>query len=375
MTDAKSAEVCGASLARTKAVCLLAAILLAACAPVRRPNSPTKANETLNEVETNKLIREGNGLSADEAKDLENLVAKEPADFENRIRLLGYYFRSQRDNLGDAKLRWKHALWVIEHEPATPVAGDPYVGLDPVLEADEYEEGKRLWLKHTAASDAKAAVLGNAANYFIVYEPETAERLLLRAEEQEPKNTKWNDRLGQLYMLRRARQKDLAQAAALAGKALAQYELALAGASTSERPALVVNAAKAAIEAGEVDKARRFGKELVDNPGPPNVWYHGNSIHHGNLILGRVALRADDVAEAERRLLLAGKTPGSPQLKSFGPNMALAKELLERGRKDAVLQYFELCAAFWESHRDQLETWKKEVTSGKVPDFGANLDY
>ena len=47
-------------------------------------------------------------------------------------------------------------------------------------------------------------------------------------------------------------------------------------------------------------------------------------------------------ALANAYLLAVGRTPGSPQLNSFGPNMALAAELLQKEVRDTVLQYFEL---------------------------------
>jgi hypothetical protein len=96
-------------------------------------------------------------------------------------------------------------------------------------------------------------------------------------------------------------------------------------------------------------------------------------VHHGNLILGRIALRDGDMEKAKEHLLAAGQTPGSPQLNSFGPNMALARELLEKGEKQAVLEYFERCGSFWK--RAELESWARDVKAGEIPDFGANLDY
>jgi hypothetical protein len=74
-------------------------------------------------------------------------------------------------------------------------------------------------------------------------------------------------------------------------------------------------------------------------------------------------------------LIAAGKTPGSPQLNSFGPNMALAKDLLEKSETEIVFEYFELCSKFWKDRRGQLEQWTKEIKNGHVPDFGANLVY
>jgi hypothetical protein len=78
---------------------------------------------------------------------------------------------------------------------------------------------------------------------------------------------------------------------------------------------------------------------------------------------------------AGRELLEAGKTPGSPQLNSFGPNMALARDLLVAGQRVVVLQYFKLCGAFWESERGRLAEWMADADAGRVPAFGANLVY
>ena len=80
----------------------------------------------------------------------------------------------------------------------------------------------------------------------------------------------------------------------------------------------------------------------------PNNWNYGNALHKAHLMLGRVALVRGDINTAESELLAAGRVPGSPQLASFGPNMQLAFELLQAGRREAVLEYFRLCGDFWE---------------------------
>jgi hypothetical protein len=49
--------------------------------------------------------------------------------------------------------------------------------------------------------------------------------------------------------------------------------------------------------------------------------------------LGLIAVHKNDIETARRELLESGKTPGSPTLNSFGPNMILAKELLEKGAR------------------------------------------
>ena len=107
----------------------------------------------------------------------------------------------------------------------------------------------------------------------------------------------------------------------------------------------------------------------------PNDWNYGNAVHKAHLMLGRVALVRGDIDTAESELLAAARVPGSPQLASFGPNMQLAFELLQAGRREAVLEYFRLCGDFWEMGRSQLRTWSTDVENGRLPAFGGNLFY
>ncbi len=123
-------------------------------------------------------------------------------------------------------------------------------------------------------------------------------------------------------------------------------------------------------------QARIFAKELLHlSTVEPKDWNYGNAVHFGNMVLGQVALREGDIDKAEDYLLKSGATEGSPQLNSFGPNMTLAKELLEANRPDAVLEYFDLCAKFWKLSRGRLDEWRQQVNLGEIPDFGANLRY
>jgi hypothetical protein len=123
---------------------------------------------------------------------------------------------------------------------------------------------------------------------------------------------------------------------------------------------------------------RRLAQSLLDMAdGYKNDWNHQNAIHHAHLVLGRVKLISGDIEGAKTELVRAAAVTGSPQLDTFGPNMTLAKELLEKGQRDAVLRYFEDCQKFWksESARRQLEIWTESVKQGKIPNFRGNLSY
>jgi hypothetical protein len=106
-----------------------------------------------------------------------------------------------------------------------------------------------------------------------------------------------------------------------------------------------------------------------------NETKYGPAVHDGNAILGRLALRRGHTQEAKAHLIQAGHTPGGGTLSSFGPNMSLAKELLERGETATVIEYLELCKNFWSYPNNPLEDWIRTIRAGRIPAFGPNLDY
>lgn len=121
-------------------------------------------------------------------------------------------------------------------------------------------------------------------------------------------------------------------------------------------------------------KAKEYATELLlEGQADGHSWNYGNAIFDGHIVLGLLALRHDDVTTAGHELLEAGKTPGSPNLNSFGPDMSLAEELLKKGEKDTVLQYFELCRKFWKMGAERLDSWSAAVRQGQIPAFGPNL--
>ena len=136
------------------------------------------------------------------------------------------------------------------------------------------------------------------------------------------------------------------------------------------------DAAKQSFEVGNIEDARKYASELLALAQKfQHDWNYGNAIQDGNLVLGRIALKEGRTDEAKQCLLAAGGSPGSPQMNSFGPNMSLASDLLQKGERETVLQYFDLCRKFWEMGHDQLDQWSGDVKAGRTPAFGANLVY
>jgi hypothetical protein len=78
-------------------------------------------------------------------------------------------------------------------------------------------------------------------------------------------------------------------------------------------------------------------------------WNYGNAAHDGNRYLGLVRLRNGNLEQAAAHLEVSGKTTGSPQLNSFGPDLDLADQLLKRGLIKPVEQYLVDINLFWKS--------------------------
>jgi len=310
-------------------------------------------------TDTLSVALSGGKLSEAERDALEALVKTKPDDQNARLRLVGYYFGKQTLE------RMPHVLWVIKNLPTSDLAGSPFCYLFKITDADAYAEGAQLWQAHTAPATVLPEVLLHAAAFLDFSDTVAADLLLRRGLKEFPKDARFPESLA--LALTRRRPPMPAEAFALFEQAL------LVTTDEEERFSRLVGVAKSTVDAGDLKKARTYATELLTLAGRINDWNTGNAVHQGNLVLGRVAVQENNIELACAHLLKAGATKGSPQLDSFGPNMFLAKELLEHGQRASVLAYFDLCAIFWKDKR--LAEWKQQVQAGATPDFGGNLLY
>jgi hypothetical protein len=100
----------------------------------------------------------------------------------------------------------------------------------------------------------------------------------------------------------------------------------------------------------------------------------GDAVHQANSILGEIALSRSDSRRAGECLVASGKvTKASPALGSYGPDLALMRDLLALKQTQPVLEFLDDCARFWETSRAEPAKWKEAILSGKEPDFGAGF--
>ena len=320
-------------------------------------------------------VLEGRGLSGEQVAARERLLDGDPEDVAARAGLLGYYW-SHRRTEQDAHA--EHLLWFIENAPESPALQGPWGAISAERNPEGYNQAKAAWLQQIREAPLSVAVLRPAADFFRWTDAEFSAELLERGEALEPSSPHWAQQLG---FLRWHDAYDPIEGSDAAGvsRALADFERAHQLADAQGGGYLLTELGKTAFVAGDLDKARHYAEQMLEDlPRPTwdsDGWDAGNRVHYANLILGRIALAEGDLAKAGVHLIAAGQTQGSPQLNSFGPDMALAKRLLDRGAAQTVTAYLELCLDFWESGQDELKDWIVLIEAGRTPDFSSNLRF
>ena len=322
---------------------------------------------------------------------LEDELQGDPASAKLQQKILDCYFRaeltfrlpptadpSRRKELENARV--EHLLWFIQHAPQNEYSG-PGASVESYLDAENYVKIKHEWMRQVQAHPNNASVLVNAARFIDLTEQDAALALGSKAHAADPKNMLATEYLARLYE-RKMHYDKPEMRPQMAQQALALREEALEAMAPEQKAGLRLNDAQQALatdafEAGDNAKAQHYAEELLQRASVQSEkpWHDDGAIHHANVILGRIALRSGNTEEAKNRLLAAGKISGSPSLVTFGPNMMLAQELLEKGQQDVVLQYFDECSVFWQHGKDKLDAWRTEVRGGSMPKFGGNLFY
>jgi len=107
--------------------------------------------------------------------------------------------------------------------------------------------------------------------------------------------------------------------------------------SDFERYVALGNAAKSDFVFGKYEDARGYANELLalDERFKNEPSRDGQAIYDGNLILGRLAAQEGRMEEAKQYLMASATSAGSAVLGSFGPNMSLARDLLQSGERDS----------------------------------------
>jgi hypothetical protein len=204
-------------------------------------------------------------------------------------------------------------------------------------------------------------VLKSAEKFFFGKDPAEAERLIYCLSEKEPNNSQWANELAQLYRMSGVPGQVFPNPT---DRALYAYSHVLELLRRpAEREALAGDMAGAAFKIGDFDGASALAKIYLQS-------MDRNATQKANTILGRVALRSGDIAASKQHLLDSTGPAAARDIATYGPMMTLARELLEKGEREAVLQYLEKCLMLWPRGENALRNWISDVEKGATPNFG-----
>ncbi len=303
------------------------------------------------------LYLDGMQLGEVDAARVANALEVDPADVALRIQRMGYRRRNGIPCDEDS-------VWLTVNHPELDLGAIVHVPREVAPEL--YAAIRSAWDAHLAASPEDPVILRHAARFASFDESTFAESLLRRGALLEPTSPRWFSDLGNQLMRRTAWESEALARRTIALEALESFERARDLESNGSRHAELVNVAKAAYLAGLHERAASTARQVLAECGQyESEWFHGNSVHHANIVLGQVALANGDLEEAARRLEAAGKTPGSPQLNSFGPDLTLARALLAVGRAESVATYLQECSRFWRTRRPLLDDWIAQIRAGE----------
>jgi beta-lactamase regulating signal transducer with metallopeptidase domain len=333
------------------------------------PQSPKTATPSITVLQM-----EGRKLSPEQVAILEKVEAENPDDLKIQTLLLSYYFSNKyKDSKLDEAIANKAeqtVLRLIRNHPEAEALGSPEGQIDPFR--TNYAEGERLWKAHLLQRPNELKILWNAGNFFIQTDIDLTINCYKKGRNLDLENAaSWDRQLGLFYKLK-MRRSSADESPSLADEALSSLESAHAETNVQQRSYLLPDLAKAALATDQLEKAAEYADQMLATT---ESMFKGDLVYNGNFVLGMIAVKKGDIEAAEKYLLAAGDTTGSPVLNSFGPNMSLAKELLDRGRRDTVLTFLKKCYLFWNKSTSPCGKWIQELEEGKKPDFRRNLNY
>jgi hypothetical protein len=299
----------------------------------------------------------GDSLAADRES-----VHANPNDLAAQARLAGNAWAHQDRGAWAA-----HISVVIEQCPAATVFEEnPMLFMPTVRDRDDGLVA--LWQAQTEKHREVPQVWANASSYLTLLDNKRAIEWMSHAVRLQPKNVRWLQKLAHLFAQTEGAANTVPGEPSENAFGFQARAIALMS-DSDERFAAKIWLARYALSAGENARAASGATELLaEAPAHAEQDSFGEAVHHGHIVLGRLALQAGNVAEARSRLLAAGDTPGSAGLRSFGPDVALARELLAHGERAVVIDYLRRVDKFWQRRHGCIDTWTAQIAQAHDPD-------
>jgi tetratricopeptide (TPR) repeat protein len=249
---------------------------------------------------------------------------------------------------------------MIENHPEHPATAEPGLRYLPD-DLDGNAQILVLWNRNLESHGDELAVLKDAEKFFFGKDPEEADQLIHRIAQKEPNDKQWPGELAELYRMSGIPGRYIEDPAA---RAIESYRRVLELThNVTARESLAGDMAQALFKVGDLAGAAELAKIHLRSK-------DRTALQRSNTILGRVALRSGDVGGAKQYLLDSSSPLAEKDVSISGPTLVLAKELLQQGERDTVLQYLDNCLSLWPRGEGVLQLWIADIKNGRTPNFG-----
>ena len=349
------------------------------------------------EIET--WAHEGEQLTIEGAQELETKWAANPKDQPTLVRLWSYRLAHYGDNNRaptDAEKVGRLYASFIEMDPYARVAMAASVSrLSPLASDPEcFEIAARKWITLARQHSTNDYIIKQAGTFLMLSPKDQGyvkqgEAMLGQLADRDP-GSAWSYGNSCLDQARPCydRPDGNRNMALQALSALQTAEKLLLERREQLQPDLLSSLTRAAFWAGAYTLAEKYAglwlqevrQRSADVAGlSPSARLAqemdlGDVIHRANSILGEIALSRGETKRAGEYLIASGNVAkASPVLASYGPDLALMRDLLALKEKQPVLEFLDECTNWWK-FEGRPAKWKQAIESGKDPDFGAGFN-
>ncbi len=329
-------------------------------------NQSVRPSDLNSDEKVEAIFKESGHLSPESVTQMEKTLRTDPNNLLLRLKLLGYYHNQTPYSKETRLARKRHIVWMIQHYPGAVYTRYPFCQVSSIREPETLTACKSAWQQQIARHPTDASVLRNAAAFIDHSDPDTADHLREIAAKIE---TRRDPTVIAYFRYFTLASQTGEQRAATAREVLKAYGKELSKArEVPYRIQIIRNMAECAYISDQFAVATTCANELLKLSTKTTAEAGPYAFYNGKIMLGRIALHAGNIQKAEAYLHEATNPP--VKAKQVAITMSLARELLERGEQQVVLDFLEEIRSQWSKGDFIIDLWIKQIKQGKTPDLG-----
>lgn len=312
--------------------------------------------QVVNVLDLYPLFAKARTLTPEEVSELESRIQVDPDEFECHYLLLEYYREKSFSDAQAAEKRNIHYEWLALNYPDLEISLSSFELMRGYCGPVFFAKIRNIFLAHLSDRPDNPSIIKNVAEAFTLDDPIFVLDLLKRGKQCFPDDASWSRDLAHHYRLLGHGFEQLALQECL-------ESLKHEDESKWLEPYLLSDL----YIAGQKDRAfAACNNMLYLVKEKSRQKRDGDIINTAHTVLGLIALDDNDVELAKHHLHLSSQGASSPVNCSFGPMLDLASAFIDRGDRQAAIDYLQECKAFWKPAK-HVSKLIKEIEAGKNP--------